>query len=252
MTHPYAREDYAASLSHVGAPFAVSEWGGYVLTRPTPCGPGEDAIGPYPLTAMAANADLAGGLQRLKAAGHVSVVLVRDDRPNPSLAAFEGAFDTVRRFKSHYLHDRSLGPVAYDKHHRYELRRALGRVAVSEIALTDHLPAWKGLYGQLAERHGLEGVHAFPPAHHELLARLPGTRAFGAFVEGQLVSAHIFVTYDGHATSHLAASAPEGYRTGAAYAVNDLALTALADCQVINFGGGAGIDDDPTDGLVRF
>lgn len=252
MTHPYALETYARSLAHVGAPFLTPEWDSHLLVRPIQGEGFQDATGPYPLTALAADADLAGGLARLKAAGLVSVVLVVDDRLRPGREALEGAFGRVRRFKSHFIHDRSLGPQAYDKHHRYELRRAMGRVDAREIVLADHLPAWQALYGELSARHGLQGLHAFPAAHHEALAQLPGLKAFGAFMEGVLVSAHLFVTHAGYAVSHLAASSPDGYRNGAAYAVNALAIEALTDCDTINFGGAAGAGDDPADGLVRF
>ncbi len=209
-------------------------------------------MGVYPLTPLAPDANLAGGLARLRAAGLVSVVLVADDRLRPSLGALEPAFDFVRRFKSHVVHDRNLGPQAYDKHHRYEIRRAAGRVEAREIALADCLPAWEALYQDLIVRHGLSGLHAFPHAHHETLAGLPGIRTFGAFLDGELASAHVFATGDGYAMSHLAASSPQGYGNGAAYAVNALAIEALTDCDLINFGGGAGVDDDPKDGLVRF
>lgn len=252
MSHPYAGEAYARGLGHIGVPFAVPEWGGHVLVRPSPCGTREDAIGPYPLTVLSCDADVAAGLARLKLAGFVSVVLVLDDRLRPAMSTLEKSPATVRRFKSHCLHDRSLGPIGYSKHHRYEIRRALTRTSVSEMQLADHLPDWEGLYGQLTARHGLGGLHDFPPVHHEALARLPGVRTFAAFVEDRLVSAHVFVTHEGHAMSHLAASSAEGYQTGAAYAVNDLALTELTDCGLINFGGGAGAGDDPADGLVRF
>lgn len=252
MTHPYAREDYARSLGHVGEVFAVPEWGGHVLVRATPEGGRQDAIGPYPITVLPATADLQGGLARLRDAGLVSVVLVLEDRLKPPLEALEAAFDTVRAFKSHCVFDRSLGPLEYAKHHRYEVRRAHGRVRASEIRLADHLPAWQALYAELSARHGLGGLHAFPTAHHERLAELPGVRTFGAFIEERLVAAHVFVTDAGHAMSHLAASAPEGYANGAAYAVNDVAIAGLADCQVVNLGGGAGAGDDPSDGLVRF
>jgi hypothetical protein len=252
MTHPYATEAYARSLGHVGDAFAAPEWDSHLLSRLTPDGRSRDATGPYPLTVIAPGADLVGGLERLRAAGLVSVVLVVDERLRPPLPALEMAFDFARAFKSHFLLDRSLGPLAYGKHHRYELKRALARVEAREIALADHLPAWQALYGELAARHGLTGVHAFPAAHHQGLAELPGVRTFAAFVEGRLVSAHVFVTHEGYAVSHLAASAAEGYATGAAYAVNDLAVSTLGDCEVINFGGGAGFTDDPSDGLVRF
>lgn len=252
MTHPYAREDYARSLGHVGRALAVPEWDSHVLVRATPAADREDGIGPYPLAVLAGGSDVAAGLARLKAAGLVSVVLVLEDRLRPDMAALEAAFDFVRPFKSHYIFDRSLGSLAYGKHHRYEIRRALGRVSVSEIRLADHLAAWQELYGQLSARHGLGGVHAFPPQHHQRLAELDGVRTFAAFIEDRLAAAHVFVTHAGHAMSHLAASAAEGYANGAAYAVNDLAVSGLTDCEVINFGGGAGAGDDPNDGLVRF
>jgi hypothetical protein len=252
MTHPYASEAYARSLAHVGEAFAVPEWASHVLTRPTPDDRGRDAIGAYPLAVISPDADLAGGLERLKAAGLISVVLVTDERLRPDAPTMEAAFDFVRPFKSHFLYDRSLGPLAYGKHHRYELKRALARVEAREIALAEHLEAWTALYGELAARHGFTGLHAFPAAHHETLMRLPGVRTFAAFVEDRLVSAHVFVSHRGYAVSHLATSSAEGYANGAAYAVNDLALTALDDCQLINFGGGAGVTDDPSDGLVRF
>lgn len=248
MIHPYATKAYARSLAHAGAPLPVPEWSSHVLVRPDP----RDAMGPYPLTVIAPGADLAAGLERLAAAGLTSAVLVLDDRLRPPLDALEAVFDLVRVFKPHYIHDRRLGPPVYGKHHRYELKRALARVEAREIALADHLPAWIALYGQLASRHGLGGLHAFPTAHFDALAQMPGVRTFGAFVEDRLASAHLFMTHNGHAISHLAASSPEGYASGAAYAVNDLAITALADCDTINFGGGAGKGDDPADGLVRF
>lgn len=252
MTHPYARADYAATLGHIGRPVAVPEWNAWVLARPTPCGTREDAVGVSPLTVIAPEADLGGGLARLKALGLVSVVLVWGDRLGPPPTVLEVAFDITRPFKSHQVLDRSLGPLAFGKHHRYEIKRALSRVVAAEIALGDHLPAWAALYGELAARHGLGGTHIFPPEHYALLAALPEVRTFAAFIDQRMVSAHLFVTHQGHAMSHLAASAAEGYAAGAAYAVNDLAARTLIDCDVINFGGGAGMGDNPEDGLVRF
>jgi len=252
MTHPYASAAYAQSLRHLGEPLAVPEWEGQVLTRPTPRGGRRDAMGPYPLAVIAPGADLAAGLNRLSDAGLVSVVAVLDDRQRPSMEPLSAAFDFVRPFKSHFLHDRSLGPLELGKHHRYEVRRALTRVDVAEIRLGDHQSAWQALYDELVQRRGLADAHAFPAAHHRTLAGLPGLRAFGAFIDGRLVSAHLFVTHDGYAMSHLAASSAEGYASGAAYAVNHFAVGALDDCAAINFGGGAGLSTDPADGLVRF
>ncbi|MDP3404147.1 MAG: GNAT family N-acetyltransferase [Brevundimonas sp.] len=252
MNHPYASTTYAEALGHMGHTLAVPEWGGHILTRAIEDSGARDAVGPYPLTVLPPDADLVGGLERLKAAGLLSVVAVLDPLQHPPIEAIKCAFDLARPFKTHHIHDRSLGPPAYAKHHRYEVRRAQTRVEAREIDLADHLPDWIGLYDLLISRHQLTGVHAFPTSHHRALAELPGVRAFGAFIDDHLVSAHLFVTHAGQATSHLAASSAEGYAAGAAYAVNDLALERLDDCELINFGGGAGAGDDPNDGLSRF
>ena len=252
MSHPYASAAYAAGLSHVGAPFEVPEWGGHVLVRPTPSGEGLDAAGPYPLTMLTAEADVAGGLLRLKAAGAVSAVIVLDAARGPPAASAEAAFDFARPFKAHFFHDRAVGPLELQKHHRYELRRAMAEVSTREIRLADHAQDWLHLYAALEAKHDVGGVHAFPAAHHHCLAQLPGVRTFGAFVEDRLVSAHLFITHAGYAVSHLAASTPEGYAARAAYAVNARAILELEDCDLINFGGASGAQDDPTDGLARF
>lgn len=252
MTHPYATASYAAGLDHVGQAFEIPEWGTYVLLRETPFGGHRDVVGVYPIMVLSREANLAGGLQRLKAKGIVSIVLVLDDLLRPPLRDLEAIFDFVRPFKSHYLHDWKVGDPVYNKHHRYEIRRAGKLTEAREFCLGDHLAEWQQLYGQLVQRHGLRGTHAFPAAHHEMLGRLEGVRSFGAFIEGKLVAAHIFVTHEGHAMSHLAAATLEGYRTGAAYAVNALALEHLDGCGVVNLGGAAGVIDDPSDGLARF
>lgn len=252
MTHPYATPDFARSLPHAGEAVGVPEWDGHVLSRPIPGDDARDAMGPYPIAVLRSDADVVGGLERLRAGGLASVVLVIEDHLRPPLSALEGAFDFVRPFKSHCVYDRRLGPIAYGGQHKTKLKRALRKVERAELRLADHLPAWQALYDHLTVRHGLKGLHDFPALHHETLARLPGVRTFGAFVEDRLVSAHVFVTDGGHAISHLTASNDEGYASGAAYAVNDLAISAMADCDLINFGGGAGFGDDPDDGLVQF
>jgi hypothetical protein len=250
VSHPYASLEYARSLGHIGEPLAVPEWGGFVLTRPTQEGEYRDAIGPYPLTVLTPDADIGEGLERLKQHGLVSVVLVADPLSRPT-GAIPG-FDLARPFKTHQVHDPRFGRPDYGKHHRYEIRRAERRVDTREIELAEHLADWLSLYDALIRRHGLSGVHAFSPAYHEALAALPGLRTFGGFIDGLLVSAHVFVAHQGGATSHLAASSDVGYAAGAAYAVNALALEVLGADGPVNLGGGAGSGDDPKDGLARF
>lgn len=251
MMHPYSTIEYGSSLVHIGEPIHVPEWGTTVLKRA--CGMGHhDAIGTYPIAVLEPKCDLAAGLDRLSRMGLVSVVLVIENVLRPELRDLERTFDFARPFKRHYLFDRTVSAAYSNRHHRYEVRRAARKVRVERLDLTAHLGQWSRLYRALVVRRGLaDTFHAFPDRHHEVLARLEGVVAVGAFVEGRLVSCHLWVCHDGHAMSHLAASNEEGYASGAAYAVNDGSIELLAQCRILNFGGAAGADDDEN-GLARF
>ena len=251
MTHPYATLEYGESLRHLGEPIRVAEWGTTVLRRK--CGLGHyDALGTYPIMVFKPDCDLAGGLVRLTQLGLVSAVLVVDDSLRAELPALQ-AFDFVRPFKQHFLYERSRSPIPYSKHHRYEIRRARAAVRVERFELAEHLAAWIDLYQSLVARRGLERtMHAFPRAHHEALAQLPGVIAIGAFANDRLVSCHVWICHKGHAMSHLAASSEEGYALRAAYAVNAGAIELIGECRTLNFGGAAGSGDDDEAGLARF
>jgi GNAT acetyltransferase-like protein len=252
MMHPYSTIEYGESLRHIGEPIHVPEWGTTVLKRA--CGMGHhDAIGTYPIAVLQPDCDLAAGLDRLARMGLVSVVLVLENVLRPELRELERTFDVARPFKRHYLFDRAASAAYSSQHHHYEVRRAVRKVRVERFDLTARLGEWTSLYQLLVARRGLAGTfHAFPDRHHEVLARLDGVVAVGAFVEGRLVSCHLWVCHDGHAMSHLAASDEAGYASGAAYAVNDASIELLTQCRILNFGGAAGADDDDEDGLVRF
>lgn len=251
MTHPYGALAYAASLGHIGAPVEVPEWGCCVLERALEDGL-TDAAGPYPLAPLPPDCDLAGGLGRLRSRGFVSVVLVLDDVHRPELARLERSFDHVRAFKTHFVHRPELGAPTYGKHHRYEIRRALRSVEAGPLDLARDEKAWSALYSTLSARHGLAGLHAFPPKHVWALAAMKGFEAFGAWAQGELVSAHIWAVHEGCAHSHLAASSARGYELGAAYAVNAAALERFVGARFVNLGGGAGASVGADDGLARF
>lgn len=283
--HPYASLAYARSLRHIGEPFAVPEWGCVVLSRPI-AGAWRDAAGPYPLTILAPDADLSGGLARLAKAGFVSVTLVLDDYHRPPLDGLTAAFTVARVFKEHYVVDRRLGPARLSRHHRYYARRALRDVSVTPFPLAARLDEWIDLYARhhrhktermmpksaatalppysgldpwIADYERLVGGHGFPAlpsVHHEMLAALPGVTALGAFMDGNLVSAHLWVRHGRWVRPHLAATDEAGLRVGAAYAVYAHALDHFSDCELINFGGAPGASGAALniwgEGLVRF
>ena len=106
--HPYATRAYAEALAAAGAlpPIDVPEWATYVLARPIDGG-GEDAAGPYPRTPLFPAADLSAGLERLRLAGLISVVVVSDPLSGADGASLARAFDPCRPLKTHHLVDRA-------------------------------------------------------------------------------------------------------------------------------------------------
>lgn len=251
MRHPYSRAEYARTLSNIGEPVDVPEWGCSVLSRRI----GDrdhDAIGAYPSAVFADSASIDAGLDRLRRMGFVSFVGVAAPGRQPAPAHLSRSFDHVRSFKTHYLRRPQQGPFLYDKHHRYEIRRALRDVEAGPLELASHEAEWTRLYDDLCERHRLGTAHRFTRSHMNYLANCADFRTFGAWHDGVLVSAHIWAIHDGTATSHLAASNETGYRLRAAYAVNAAALEAFGDRLLVNLGGVAGSTDDMDGGLARF
>ncbi len=249
--HPYATQAYVESLSHLGLAIPIPQWGTWGISRLIEGGL-SDICGPYPLAVLSPDADLPSGFDSLRQSGAVSVTLLLDDHHRPSMEKMFTYFDLVRPFKTHFMVDRLAGVVRPSSHHRYEINRALQEVVVREIALSTHIPQWEGLYRNLVMRHGLIGIHDFPPAHFEALAAMPGVVCMGAFRGDELVAAHIWVVHDDCVHSHLAASSELGYALRAAYAVYDYSIHFFAGVRMMNLGGGAGSADDPTDGLARF
>lgn len=244
MTCLYASRAYAEGLSHVGRSVEVPEWRGFVLERSIPAG-GRDAIGPYPLTVLPKDADIAGGLSRLASRGLVSVVLV----PDPLQGADLSAFPVRRPFKTHQLID---GPFDPSKHHAERIRRGHRRCRVERRRLADHLEDWRRLYAGLVERRSVGGAADFPDSYFVMLAGQPDLEAFVAEIGSEVVAMTLWFACEGVIYNHLTASNAAGYANGASFALYDAAIQHFAGRGVVNLGGGAGHADDPADGLAAF
>lgn len=250
--HPYASEQYAATLSHVGKPLWIPEWKTCVLERDI-LGGGRDAVGCYPLCVLSDDADVLGGVERLRSLGFVSVTITLDDFHRPDHMR---GFDFVREFKNHFCMHKGLGHSfegAYVPHqeHRRKIRKARIAVETRPIKLADRLDQWCALYDSLIRRHILTGVHAFPRESFKALAEIEGIEAIAGFVGDEMVCCNIWAVHEGRAHSHLVASSEKGYELRAAYAVTDASIRHFADCDVINLGGSAG-NGDKDDGLAQF
>ena len=250
--HPYAHPEYARGLAHIGAATGVPEWGTPMLVRPVPAG-GEDAMGIYPLTAIARGADLPAGLDRLRSLGLISATLVPDPLSGPSAGDLSAAFDVARPFKTHLTLDRSAGPYAPSPHHRERIRRGHRRCRIEQGSLHTWLADWVRLYAGLVDHRGITGPADFPPAYFEALTLAPAMTAFAAWVDDRIVGLTLWFAHDGVVYNHLTAVDAAGYANGASYALYDSAIAAFEGQGVVNLGGGAGAGDQSgTGGLYAF
>ena len=249
MTHPYASLAYAQAFGAGHEPIYLPGMDLHVLKRPIEGTAYFDAMGPYPLSPVT-SVDRAGDDFAILAAHQiVSLVLVIDPMRGPAPLAMAEVFDPVTPFKDHFVRELGLDQP-YSRHHRAEVRRAYRACETRIVRLADYLDDWSSLYEALRLKHQIGGIQAFDNQYFDNLAKLEPFMV-AAFIDGALVSAHIWICHDGYAYSHLAASSAEGYRQSAAYAVYDHSFRHFAEQGVgmVNLGGGAGIGA-PSQGLT--
>lgn len=249
MNHPYASLDYAQAFGSDFEPIYLPGMDLYVLKRPIEGTGYFDARGPYPLAPVISVDRAEDDFAILAAHKIVSLILVIDPMRAPTPVAMAKAFDRVTPFKDHFVRELGLDQP-YGHHHRTKVRRAYRACETRIVRLVDHLDEWSSLYEALSLKHQISGIQAFNRQYFDSLAELEPLMA-AAFIQGELVSAHIWICYQDYAYAHLAASSPNGYRQSAAYAVYDHSFRHLFDLGVrmINLGGGAGITA-PSQGLT--
>lgn len=248
----YAHPLYAASLSGFGEPRHLPRSGGWLLERAIPDTPYRDAMGPYPLFACEDWPSLNGDLDEIE--DLVSLTLVTDPFGGYDEPLLNQCFDTVQRFKEHFVADLDQPPeTLVSKHHRYYARRALEKVRVEECAEPERfLDEWTELYGGLARRHGLGGIKAFSRDAFAQQFRVPGLVALRALSDGETVGMHLWYESGEVAYSHLAATSERGYELMASYALHRFAVERFAGrVRWLELGSGAGAGKEPG-GLDRF
>ncbi len=252
FTHPYLSRHYADALAcdqqvvvlpDSAIPLILRS----VETERNIC----DAAGPYPITplltaSLSMNDEICMRDHNIASLSCVSDVFYAPD----DISWWDHAVD----YKEHYIRQlRENDDYSYTKHHRYEVRRSLRYCEVRLFTLADYLEQWCALYDRLIERHQMTGVSAFSHAYFSQLAEMPELVCTGAFDNNQLISAHLWLAYEGYVYSHLAASSDRGYELRAAYPIYDLAIRHFTGkgAHYIDFGGGAG-NTTASQGLIRF
>jgi hypothetical protein len=249
MTHPYASLAYAQAFGAGYEPIYLPGIDLHVLKRPIEGTSYFDAMGPYPVSPVTSVERAKDDFAILAAHQIVSLVLVIDPLRGPTPLAMSEVFDKVTPFKDHFIREPGLDQP-YSRHHRAEVRRAYRVCETRIVRLADYLDDWSSLYEALSLKHQIGGIQAFELQYFDSLAKLEPFMV-AAFIDGALVSAHIWICHDGYAYSHLAASSSEGYRQSAAYAVYDYSFRHFAEqgVRMVNLGGGAGIAA-PSQGLT--
>ncbi len=246
----YATTEYARAFG--GPVLDLPEWHTAVLRRPIPSSEWDDALGCYPLCVIPPEADLEGGLDRLRAAGLVSVALVTDPVSSPSAAALRAAFSVCRPFKTHYLIEPPVaGQARYPATHRRWIRKALRECQVTPVRLADSLGDWERLYCMTVDRHRITGLQKFSPEYFAALATMPKVEAFAARTGGEIVAMALWVRSGEVAYYHLGASDSRGFERQSMYGIFATAIEHFATLKVLHLGGAAGIAPNE-DGLARF
>jgi hypothetical protein len=248
--HPYRDRAYAEALADIKRLVEVGPWGTWVQIRPI----GESSLqaaGLYPLLSLAGDADIPAGRDHLRKAGLVSFVGVSDPFTSPPLSVLVHNFEVCRPFKQHAVVDRRLGQTDFSRHHRSEIKRALRACVVEKVTFREHLDRWTELYDELSDRRNITGVQRFSRRYFLHLAAMPSLTCFAAHRNGLIVAMSLWVRGGQVAYNHLGASSAEGYKCSASYALYAAAIEDYSDCEIINLGGSAGLQD-AEDGLLRF
>ncbi len=231
---------------------SLQEWGAYFRLRDIEGSERRDAIMLAPRLPFLDNApygDFAGKAREL---GLVSLTFVTDPLYMPEIPTLEASFDTVKPFKTHYIHDYRLTPDYSDNHLR-NIRYAQKRCAVRDVALARHLQEWLALWEDLTRRHQITGWGAFSSGHFTALAEVAGIVCHGAYDSGgSCVAMSLWAETDYSAVAHLSVCSAEGYRLKANYAVYAYALEHFKNKKFLDFGSNVGLYDDPEDGLSYF
>jgi len=254
-TAGYAHPEYARALAEYGTPRELPRCGGWILERPIPGVPFKDAMACYPLFACR---DWSGLQADLDDIGRdlVSIALVTDPFGDYDENRLHEWFpDRVLRFKEHYALDLH-GPIEATTRKR---ARTYAHAALRELRVEvcphpiDVLDEWTQLYGCLADRHHLEGIHTFSRGSFAAQMNVPGFVMFRARYRGDTVGMQSWYVQGQTAYLHLVGMSPVGYKLRASYAMCWSSIQHFRDrLHWLDFGGAPGIEGNGDTGLARF
>jgi len=252
----YHHPNYANSLSDFGHPVKLRRSGGWLLHRTIYGSLCRDAMGCYPMTTCDNWGGLLDDLRDLDTS-LVAVWLVTDPFADTQYKDLRMFFkDTCFPFKEHMVVDLSHSVnKTISKHHQRYADKALKKIDV-HIATTPHscLHEWTQLYGNLINKHAIQGIARFSKKAFSKQLKVPGCVVFQALLNGNVIAMHIWYRYSDRAYYHLGASSEDGYQHYAAFGLMREAIQFFKSegLQWLNLGAGAGTQANRNDGLTRF
>jgi hypothetical protein len=250
----YMHHGYVNSLMEFGTPRELPRCGGWILVRQIPGTSYRDAMGCYPLFACKDWKQLSADLEEI-GSELVSLALVTDPFGEYDPIYLHQCFDVVIPFKDHYIADlrRPLNEIV-GRRHLKNARRALRTVQVNVLEEPmQFLEEWMVLYSTLIERHNITGISAFSRAAFSKQLSIPGTVVLRAAYQDVTIGAQIYFVQGDVVHCHLGAASQTGYERGAVYALDFYSIKHFTDkVNWLNFGGGAGINNDGIDGLSLY
>jgi len=252
----YLHKTYASSLKEFGRPLKLKHSQGWILKRQIPGTPYYDAMGCYPIFSCRDWLQLPKDLDE---AGDslVALSLVTDPFGNFDFEQLQAVFPEVCiPFKNHFVANLKAPLESFvDKHHKRNIRKALEHLTVEQVQNPQSaLEPWTELYDTLIERHRISGIARFSAPSFKMQLRTPGLVMFKALHKTEIAGMALFYLMNNIAYYHLAAYNESGYRYRASYAIFYHALSAFqkAGVSYVNFGAGAGVENNGSDGLSRF
>lgn len=251
----YGHPDYVHSLSEWGEPMPLTQSEGWLLRRRVPNGDGEDAMGCYPLFTCAnwhtLDRDLEEAGERL-----ISVALVTDPFAPLDETQLKALFpDVMRHYKDHFVIDLRKPVESFISGPRQKrIRKNMAGVSVEYCDTPiQYLDDWCEAYGNLVRRHHVTGLRVFSRAAFARQLSMPGMSMLRAEKDGQLLGMHLYLLQGDVAHCHLGAYTDAGYAVGATHTLDWHSTKIFASmARWINLGGGAGVNNDGSDGLTAY
>ncbi len=252
----YLSGEYARSLTMVGKAIYLPESGAWMLERPVPGNGQKDLCGTYPLFCCKDWANIERDIFDMEEK-YISLSFVTDPFGAYKETDLKRIFsDVCYPYKTHYIIELDkYRTQEIDKNHLRNLRKAERKVTVCrESDPTACLDEWNRLYALLIQRHGINGVARFSSDSFQRQLKVPGLRIYSARYHGQIVGMVLFYIMEDIVYYHLGAYDETGYAHQASFTVFNRAIEDFTaqGLMFLDLGSGAGLKDNPSDGLARF